>query len=72
MVMSVPGSNKAPIVIGAATLERGTGRNLAESALEKASNWTVVCDIVGGVFDTTSSNTGITERALIQIECLQG
>ena len=71
VVISIPGSDIAPMVIGAPTVEQGTGQMLARSALDKASEWTDLTDVVGGVFDTTSSNTGIHEGAMTHIEIFQ-
>ncbi len=67
-VLSVPGSGSKGMVIGAPTVARGTGQQLARSATDKAAEWTDLADIVGGVFDTTSANTGINEGAMTYIE----
>ena len=49
VVLSVPGSGIAPMVVGAPTVDRGTGRNLATSALNTASQWTDLNEIAGSV-----------------------
>ena len=67
VVISIPGSDTAPMVIGAPTVEQGTGQMLARSALDKASEWTDLTDVVGGVFDTASSNTDIHKGAMTQV-----
>ena len=56
------------MVIGVPTVDRGTGRNLALSCLTKAGEWTDIQEIIGGVFDTTASNTGVHEGGMTHIE----
>ena len=53
-----------PKVIGAPQVTESTGMALAQSSLDTALEWTAVEEIFGGVFDTTSSNTGIKEGAM--------
>ena len=72
VVLSIPGSDTTPKVIGIPVVQRGTGINLATSALNKVSEWIDPAELVGGVFDTTASNTGINEGAMSHIEQLQG
>lgn len=68
VVLSVPGSGEKPKVIGLPTVDRGTGRNLATSCLNKCWEYTDIADIRGGVCDTTSANMGIHEGAMAHIE----
>ena len=46
VVISIPGSDIAPMVIGAPTVEQGTGQMLIRSALDKASELTDLTDVV--------------------------
>ena len=68
VVLSVPGTDTSPIAISIPTVDSGTGVNLANSVIDKASGWCRKEEIVGGVFDTTSSNTGKIEGAMTHIE----
>ena len=68
IVISVPGTSLSPTTIGASSLETGTGANLASSTLSKISEWTPPDDIFAAVFDTTSSNTGVREGAMMHLE----
>lgn len=67
-MLSIPGADIAPTAEGAPTVESRTGTSLTQSAIDKVTEWTESSDIVGGVFDTTSANTGIDEGAMTHIE----
>ncbi len=68
VVLSVPLSGAKPQFIGAPVVTHGTGQQLAEAALHCVDQWEARDTIIGMVFDTTSSNTGIHEGAAIHIE----
>ena len=68
VVLTVPGVGVKSKNIGHSKLDEGTGIALAESALKKAEEWTPLKDIFAGVFDTTSSNTGICDGAMVHLE----
>ena len=68
VVLSIPGSTMSPTAIGMPIVDRGTCHNLAISALDKVAEWGDINEIVGGVFDTTSANTGLHEGGMTHVE----
>ena len=70
VVLSVPGSSLPPKAVGAPNLSQGTGIALAQSSLEAIREFTAIEDLIGGVFDTTSANTGLKEGAMCHLERL--
>ena len=67
VVLSSP-IEMSPRFLGAPVVERGTGRQLADSTLYMLDVWDAREGIVGAVFDTTSSNTGLREGAATYLE----
>ena len=57
-----------PRFIGAPVVNRGTGRQLADSTLATLRLWEADEGVIAIVFDTTSSNSGIREGAATHIE----
>lgn len=68
VVLSMPMSGVKPQFLGAPVVAHGTGELLGTSALHCAEMWEAKDDIIGAVFDTTSSNTGIHQGATVHIE----
>ena len=67
VVLSAP-LHMAPKFLGAPVVDRGTGIQLAEATMNVLTTWGANDGIIGMVFDTTSSNTGIREGAVTHIE----
>ena len=67
VVLSVPLSEKKPQFIGAPIVAHGTGELLAQSALHCLDQWEARNDLIGFVFDTTASNTGVHQGAAVRI-----
>ena len=67
VVLSSPLELK-PKFLGAPVVDSSTGRQLADSTMHTLNVWGATEGIIGAVFDTTSSNTGIREGATAHIE----
>lgn len=67
VVLSSPLEMK-PRFLGAPVVNRGTGRQLADSTLHTLQVWGIDEGVIAAVFDTTASNTGIREGAATLIE----
>lgn len=55
-------------MLAAPKLEKGTGKNIAESVYVATEDWKVTNNICGMCFDTTASNTGNTAGACSILE----
>lgn len=62
------GTDGSEKLLGVPVIDRGTGRDQADSTLFFLNQWSAVDNTVGMVFDTTSSNTGVEVGACVLME----
>ena len=57
-----------PKFLGAPVVSKGSGKQLASATMGVLQQWQMAERLIGAVFDTTSSNTGVREGATFYIE----